>query len=95
MTHFLRTNNNETVVDIETTDDDIRTVIDIKEYSKLLLSLDSSSCVDNCINDFSQLQDIRGLWFEMVNVMNITPQKFVEQVLRNYAAIYGLFYIVD
>lgn len=68
MTHYLHTKNNKTIVDIEQTKDDIRCVVSIREYSYLLLNMENKREQNIMIEDFNNLQEIRGTWFEVERI---------------------------
>lgn len=94
MTHFLRNHRNRSLVDIETTDNDIRSVICIREYSELLLNTDVVKRND-LVNTFHGLQEIRGAWYENVAHRSMSPHDYVRKVLTTVAEVWGLDYVVD
>ena len=93
MTHYLRNNDNKTVVDVQTTQVDIRCVIVIKEYSALLLAFGFGDPYE-FIDDMSQLQELRGEWFENPNQKE-TPDEFVEKRLKAIAEKWDMVYATD
>lgn len=97
MIHFLRSADNNTIVDIETTDDDLHCVIDIREYSRLLKW--NHHLWHTIVEYFSMIQEIRGLYLEGVgNRDKYTPAEFVKLVLTNVpeeVKELDLFYLED
>lgn len=110
MTHYLRNNDNDTVVDIETTKDDLDCVVSIKYFAKLLDQFDmrdnkfnnamsdfiGRGLKEQVVDDFSQIQEIRSWYFESVEPTG-TPDEFVGKILKYYAKKYEdkLFYLTD
>jgi hypothetical protein len=91
MTHYLR-NGTETIVDLETTKDDLHCVIDVRGFSNLLLSSDKQQ---ELIDDFNDLQEIRGTWFERIVRDDTTPRIFATKILKELGKKWGLYYVED
>jgi len=94
MVHFLRTKDNKTIIECEVTKDDLSSALDVSEYSNLLLSNDNK---DNLIDDFSDLDDIRGWWWEKEEMMGDwkSIDEFVSHHYKIVALKYNLNYITD
>lgn len=92
MTHYLRRNGN-TIVDVEATPDDISSVVCIVEYSCLLLGSPDDRQKE-IINDFDNLQELRGEYWETPNQQE-TPDELAERRLREIGVKYDLTYITD
>lgn len=91
MTHFLRDRRNNTIVGIETQPDDIDCVVDVRHYSRLLLSkLERSAEI---ITDFDRVQEIRGEFFE--SGWNGTTDELARESLVPLADKYGLIYVTS
>lgn len=102
MTLFLRTKENETVVDIELNNGenglDVRVATDIKIYSEILLAnLDKQEQV---IEDFSEIDNLRGWFFEVYMEQTEKPdlpdvQTEIKKIILPIAEKYNLFYVID
>lgn len=104
MTLFLRTQKNFTILDVEYYKKegqlDVRAVIDITQYSKLLL--ENLERKDEIISTFRDLTDLRGwLWeryfmgeentdLEYDNVL-----KELRNILKEAATKFNLYYVED
>ncbi len=98
MIHYLRLNNN-TVVDVEATKDDIRSIVCIAEYSRLLLKCASqdgvySDAIVEMMLDFEGMQGLRGEYHETTDKKE-SPDEFVRRRLRKVGKKYGLTYVTD
>jgi len=91
MTHYLRLNG-QTLVDIETTKDDIQCVIDIGNYSRYLLSNVGNS--ETIVRDFDAIQEIRGAYFEQPH-SHAAPSDFAKNYCKDFASKYGFSYVTD
>ena len=91
MTHFLRTeNSSDTVVTIVTFTDefgleDIRCVIDIRQFSKILLNLFDFKW--ELIDDFSQLQEIRDAYWK-IELKSDEPAVRLPDFLLEYSELH-------
>ena len=91
MTHYLR-QNGSTVVDVDATNDDIRSVVCIASYSKLLLG--EKSRQSEMIDDFDGLQELRGEYHETPNQQE-TPDELAARRLKEIGTKYSLEYVTD
>ena len=66
MIHFIRDDRNRTIVDIDATKKDIRCVVVIDTYSRLLLNTPEERRAE-LIGDFYAIQEIRGAYWEAHN----------------------------
>lgn len=92
MTHYLR-RNGETVVDVETTEQDLSCVIVLNTYSPMLLWCPVLQ-QPGMIADFHDLQEMRGEWHEAPGQKE-TPFEFVKRKLQAAADKYDLQYVTD
>lgn len=102
MTIYLRDKENRTVVDIElnftANKQDLHSCVVIENYSMLLLdNLDRSGEV---INDFSELSELRGWFWEVYMEMSDSPnfkdaKEQVEAKLSIVAKKYNLHIVTD
>lgn len=93
MTHYLRSKEGDTVVDIEVTTDDLHCVIDIKEYTKLLFENENRK--EEVVDDFWELQEMRGSYFELLLCDIMSPDEHAKQLCKAVAKKYDLFYVTD
>jgi len=97
-TFFIRTENNDNVVDCkvwETKDGpDMSIVVCIRQYSRFLLKQPTSNALE-IITDFDDLQELRGEWFEKgfgsVPIKEFVRSKFKE-IVEKYP---NLYYVED
>jgi hypothetical protein len=96
MTHYIRTKDNKTIVDLdERGGDDFNTVVCIQEYTIFLLNLSPIEQMEFML-DMDFLQELRGYWFEVVepkgdiSMRDCITLKFVEIIKR-----WDLCYITD
>lgn len=104
MIHFIRNENNDTIVDVDATEDDIHVVVLILGYTRLLLDrfVTTSRLVTprarhsqtELVNDFASLQELRAEYFE-TNYDKETTDELAERRLREIAEKYGLGYVTD
>ena len=96
MTHFLRTKNNDTVVEVDELDQDFSVTVDIEHYSKVLLGFDKGY-QNEFIEDISFLQELRGCWFEVIQPNNPhkTMREFIKDSLEFSGKIWSLTYVTD
>ena len=99
MIHFLRTATNKTVVEATAGKDDLSVVVSIPHYSKLLL--DNYERIQQCIADFSVLQELRGEYHEHPSMTRARgkhpepPDEFVERRFREVGVRWDLYYVTD
>ena len=96
MTHYIRTKNNATIVDLEEGKYDFQVAIDIENYSKGLLLLPDDSLKQEFIKDFSFISELRGGWFEVIEPNNDkTMREFIKDSLNFVCERWDLCYITD
>jgi hypothetical protein len=96
MTHYIRTKNNATIVDLEEGKYDFHTTINIENYSRGLLLLPDDSLKQEFIKDFSFISELRGVWFEVITPNNDkTMREFIKDSLNFVCERWGLYYITD
>jgi len=97
--HNLRDPNNNTVVDVETTDDDLlHATVVVEPFARMLLARVSGGLtLDDFIADMAALQDLKGEWFLCVEHRKPdSPRSLATRRLREVAARYGgLDYVED
>ncbi len=94
MTYFLRNNINESLVDLEQTYDNFHVVINIKAYSKMLLSLSEDQQYE-FIKNMHDLQELRAEWFEGIHPETLTLRDFIERRLDEVSNRWALYLIID
>ena len=107
---FLRTDKNETVLDLEVwikTEESISfvelgCVIDIENYSLLLLKTTDEQKQIEMIAEFSELSELRGWLHEVFFMAKKNTEKEFDNVLKQLKKIlnetadkYGLFLVTD
>jgi hypothetical protein len=96
MTHYIRTKNNATIVDLEEGKYDFQVAIDIENYSKGLLLLPDNSLKQEFIKDFSFISELREVWFEVIEPHNDkTMREFIKDSLNFVCERWDLCYITD
>lgn len=108
MTHYLRNQNNQSILDLElyVKKEEGRQFVElsssviIKPYSKLLL--DNPTRQDEIIEAFSELSEMRGwLWESYFMGGNNDPEKYkdvrkvVSEWLQKVAKEFDLYYVTD
>lgn len=96
MTHYLRNENNRTIIECETfkklkEDYDLSSNIDVAEYSDLLYF--NQDKFNEIKWDFDSLHNIRREWFEGFNEGSMDD--FVKEYYTRVAKKYNLNYITD
>jgi len=95
MVHFLRSSDNNSVVDSTALEDDLSVGIDIAEFSKPLLSTPEEKRQE-LIDDFWAVQELRGEWFETPGLRTEeTPDEFLGRRLREIGKKWNLGYVTD
>ena len=97
-THYIRNVRNNTVVDVESLPEDLHAVVCLDTYSPLLLELVAQGFpFAEVVADFYALQEIRGEWFENIEIRRSyeTPRDLAAQRVREIAKKYGLAYVED
>jgi len=96
MTYYLRDKNNKTLVDIEATfqqdGPDLSVVVVINNYSEFLLASKNQQQV---INDFDEISELRGLWFEREFGNWPDINEFIKDYLHKFAEKYDLIVVTD
>lgn len=99
MVHFLRTEKNITIIECEVTKSDLSAATNIDEYSKMLLWIHSEdkSKTQDFINDFSNLDSIRGWWWESEEMMGDweSIDSFVKAKFKEVSEKWNLRYVTD
>jgi hypothetical protein len=97
MIHFLRNQRNQTIIECEVYNDDLSTGTNIGNYSMMLIDLHNKDLHYPFINDISQLDEIRGWWWERVkdsgkykSIDDFVKEKFIEVAKK-----YDLNYVTD
>ena len=99
MTHFLRNSKNKTIIECDVTKVDLHSATNIQNYSEMLLSLEYTNPKRQFIEDMSDLDEIRGWWWERQEQDDYESiDKFVEEKFRNFAKKWiflDLSYVTD
>ncbi len=110
MTYYLRTKGGKTILDVEcwikreesNSFVELSSVVDIKNYSILLLENTDQKKQVQIIADFDQLSELRGwLWEVFFMVKKNTEKEFdgvkteLKAILKKVADKYGLFVVED
>ena len=97
MIHYLRNQRNQTIIECEVYNDDLSTVTNIENYSMMLIDLHNKDLHYPFINDISQLDEIRGLWWEIAegsgkykSINDFVKEKFIEVSQK-----YNFNYVTD
>jgi hypothetical protein len=97
MIHFLRNKINHTIIECEVYKDDLSAGTNIENYSMMLIDLHNNDLRYPFINDISELDQIRGWWWEMA--MDSGDYKsiddFVKEKFMTVAKKYDLNYVTD
>lgn len=95
MTHYLRNEDNKTVVDAEAKGkQDLNVVVCLDAFGPMLLNVERGNAI-RMIGDFNGVQELRGKYFEGGNVENLTADEFLEKELKKIAEKYNLIYVID
>lgn len=96
MIHYIRTENNKTIVDTETINNDIHIGIIIGSFAKMLLETEESKR-NEFIKDFDNLQDIREEWNgrQRIREEYKNADEFVTLRFQNISKKWNLRYITD
>lgn len=94
MTHYLRDSDNKTLVDIEASSDDISCVVDVEIFAKHLLLMPTDDLTAEFIEDFSDIQEIRGYYFE-VDQCKTSPDKIAKSHILNLCNKWGFCHVTD
>lgn len=94
MVHFLREQNNRTIIECEVYDSDLSASVDLEEYSLYLINKITKSQREDFIYDLNYLNDIRGRWWEDDPGVQ-TPEEFVAEQFLRVAKKWDLVYVTD
>ena len=94
MVHYLRTENNRTIIECEVTQKDLSSYVSIPEYSNLLINSEDGNTL---IWDFDELHNIRSWWWEKEEDSGDCKScdDFVGEQYRRVGKKYNLNYITD
>ncbi len=97
MVHFLRNENNRTIIECEVYKDDLSAGTSIENYSTMLIDLHNKDLHHPFISDISQLDQIRGWWWEMAKDSGDykSIDDFVKEKFMEVAKKYDLNYVTD
>lgn len=102
MIHFLRNEKNRTIIECEVYKNDLSAATNIEEYSKMLLGINkkgytSTSTTEIFIQSISDLNEIRGWWWEGGEDSGIytSIDEFVKEKFMEVAEEFGLNYVTD
>lgn len=97
MIHFLRNKLNRTIVECEVHNNDLSTATNIKEYSEMLIDLQSKGKHEPFIEAIADLDEIRGWWWEQAKDSGeyTSIDHFVKEKFLEVAQIYDLTYVTD
>jgi hypothetical protein len=93
MVHFLRNSENRTIIECEVYDNDLHSATNIENYSKMLLYLGKFKFLSQnlFITDISNLDEIRGWWFEsQIQDEYESIDKFIEEKFMKVADKWSL-----
>ena len=99
MVHFLRTQNNRSIIECEVYGEDLSSSVNILEYSRMLLSLNESDKLSArlFLKDIDSLSEIRGEWWEVEKMSGKwkSADEFVNERFTLISNKYELNYITD
>jgi hypothetical protein len=102
MIHFLRNEQNRTIIECEVYNNDLSAATNIEEYSKMLLDINKKSYVSTStpeifIQSISDLDEIRGWWWEGAEDSGDykSIDDFVKEKFIAVAKKYDLNYVTD
>lgn len=97
MIHFLRNKINHTIIECEVYKDDLSAATNIENYSMMLIDLHNKDLHNPFINDISELDQIRGWWWEMAEDSGDykSIDDFVKEKFIAVAKKYDLNYVTD
>jgi hypothetical protein len=97
MIHFLRNKINHTIIECEVYKDDLSAATNIENYSMMLIDLHNNDLHNPFISDISELDQIRGWWWEMAEDSGDykSIDDFVKEKFMAVAKKYDLNYVTD
>jgi hypothetical protein len=93
MIHFIRDLKNRTIVDIETTKNDIHVKVDIRFYTLHLFTLCDPNTLD-FMDDTDDLDNLASEWFESKPDFR-SIDDFVRSVCKSFTNKWNLCYVED
>jgi len=93
MIHYVRDSKNRDIVDATSFDEDLRVVIIIENFSRMLLNLPENKRKE-FISDVSSIDELRGEFFER-NLKKETPTELSKRRIKSFAKKWDLFYVED
>jgi len=94
MIHNLRTSSNRIIVDACGTEFDINVTVSLEEFAKLYL-ITPKSTRQELVEDFEEIQDLRGELFEDPDLAEEPPDPFLERRLQEIGDKWDLHYRND
>lgn len=99
MVHYLRTSEKRTIIECETSERDLSSSVQVQEYSRMLLNLSEANkgYAKSFLKDISELDEIRGQWWEFEKDFGNwkSIDDFVASRFKDVAAKWALTYITD
>ncbi len=97
MIHSLRNKGKQTIIECEVSTDDLSSATNIENYSMMLIDLHNKDLHYSFISDISQLDEIRGWWWERVKDSGKykSIDDFVKEKFMEVAQKHNLNYVTD
>ncbi len=99
MVHFLRNRNNQTIIECDVSTNDLHSSVDLEIYTKefIVHYTTSNSTANDFMSDISNLDQIRGWWWEKENEFGDwkSIDAFVKAKFVEVADKWGLCYVTD
>jgi hypothetical protein len=99
MVHYLRNSQGRTIIECETSEKDLSSSVYIQEYSRMLLNLSEAnrSYAKSFLDEISDLDGIRGSWWEMEEDSGKwkSIDDFVAHQFKEVSSKWGLNYVTD
>jgi len=97
MVHFLRNKGNETIIECSVYKNDLSSAVELVSYSNMLIELHNKDLHYPFLKDMSELDDIRGWWWEMAKDSGDykSIDDFVKEKYMTVAKKHNLNYITD
>ena len=97
MTHFLRNNENRTIISCDVGGNDLSSSTDIENYSMMLIDKHNKHLHYPFIKDISELSEIRGWWWEQAEDSGEykSIDEFVNEKYLAVAVKHDLCYVTD
>jgi hypothetical protein len=92
MVHFIRTEQGKTIIECTVSASDLSAAVNLLEYSKELLTALNKP---QFIADFTQLNEIRGIYWGSNPDSGENIDRFVETAFKSIATKYRYEYITD